>query len=405
MVSPGQSSLPWPQHPPEPTHRKDQGPARGNWRGVALGRPTRNRQKGACALSKLRVGVIGTGEKKERGDRFGYAMAYEHGNGFGALESCELVACADIVEENARAFADTFGIGSVYLDYNEMLEEEDLDVVSICTWMHLHEPMVIDSCKAGVKAIHCEKPMANTWGGATRMAAAAEEAGVQLTFNHQRRYGEPFTIAKQLLDEGAIGELVRLECECGNIYDSGTHFIDMFSFFNGEVPAKWVIAQVDYRDENLVFGGHCENQQVVLTEYENGVFGLIMTGAGDGSPVGCIDKLVGSEGVIEVGAGHGAGDGIRWRAQGQTEWQHPDTGGASIHGPGFIERACADVIDCLQTGRLCQLDAKNALIVTEIIFGAYESSRRRGRVDFPLDIDDNPLEAMVESGDLKPAKE
>lgn len=196
---------------------------------------------------------------------------------------------------------------------------------------------------------------------------------------------------------------MRLECECGNIYDSGTHFIDMFSFFNGERPAKWVIGQVDYRKENLVFGAHCENQQVVLTEYENGVFGLIMTGAGGAHPVGCVDRLVGTDGVIDVGLTNGVP--IRYRRAGDREWTYPDTGGASIHGPRFIERAIADVIACLLEGRKCQLDASNALIATEIIFGAYESSRRRGRVDFPLDIEDNPLAAMVASGDLKPQPE
>ncbi len=351
-------------------------------------------------MSKLRVGIIGTGKKKERPDRFGYAMAYQHANAFQALDTCEMVACADIVEENARAFAESYGVQAVYTDYNEMLAEENLDVVSICTWMHLHEQMVLDTVKAGVRAIHCEKPMADTWGGSKRMAAAAEEASVQLTFNHQRRYGEPFVIAKRLVDDGEIGELVRFESDCGNIYDSGTHFIDMFSFFNGEHPAKWVLAQIDYRSENLVFGAHCENQQVVLTEYENGVFGLVMSGTGGPSPVGCSDKVIGTEGMIEVGVMNGPP--IRYRLYGDGDWTVPDTGGASIHGPGFIDRAIADVIGCLLSERMCQLDAKNALIATEIIFGAYESSRRRGRVDFPLDIEDNPLAAMVESGDLKP---
>ena len=51
---------------------------------------------------------------------------------------------------------------------------------------------------------------------------------------------------------------------------TGTHFIDMFSFFSGERPARWVLAQIDYRTENRVFGAHCENQQVLLTEYDNG---------------------------------------------------------------------------------------------------------------------------------------
>jgi len=352
-------------------------------------------------VNKLRIGIIGTGKKKARPDRFGYAMAYQHANAYQALDSCEIVACADLVEENARAFADTYGAEKVYTDYRAMLDDTQLDMVSICTWMHLHEPMVLDACRAGVRAIHCEKPMADTWGGARRMADAAEKAGVQLTFNHQRRYGAPFMLAKRMLDDGEIGDLMRLECECGNIYDSGTHFIDMFSFFNNEQPAKWVLGQIDYRQENLVFGAHCENQQVVLTEYANGVFGLIMTGTGPSTPVGCVDRLIGTEGVIEVGVANGPA--MRYRRAGEKEWTAPDTGGESIHGPGFIERAIADVVACLREGRKCQLDASNALIVTEIIFGAYESSRRRGRVDFPLEIEDNPLAAMVESGAFQPA--
>ncbi len=351
-------------------------------------------------MSKLRVGVIGTGRRKEKKDVLGYAMAYEHANAYKALDSCEIVACADIVEDNARAFAETFG-GEVYTDYNTMLSEAKLDIVSICTWMHLHEPMVLAAVAAGVRAIHCEKPMADSWGGAKRMAQAAKAAGVQLTFNHQRRYGEPYVKAKQMLENGEIGDLQRMECECGNIYDTGTHFIDMFSLFNGETPAKWVLGQIDYRRENLVFGAHCENQQVVLTEYENGVYGLICTGAGGKSIVGATNKLIGTHGEILIGIN--GGPALRIRRSGEREWSDVATQGG-IHGPGFIESAIADVVDCLQSGRKCQLDASNALIATEIIFGAYESSRRRGRVDFPLDIEDNPLRSMVESGDLKPQK-
>ena len=77
-------------------------------------------EKGAHALSKLRVGVIGTGNKKERGDRFGYAMAYEHAIAFQALDNCEVVACADISEDNGDAFAEMFDVPGVYLDYNEI---------------------------------------------------------------------------------------------------------------------------------------------------------------------------------------------------------------------------------------------------------------------------------------------
>ncbi|HOJ21235.1 MAG TPA: Gfo/Idh/MocA family oxidoreductase [Armatimonadota bacterium] len=349
-------------------------------------------------MGKLRVGFIGTGKRKEKRDALGYAMAYDHGAAYQALDYVEMVACADIVEENARAFADHFGIPKVYTDYHEMLEKEKLDVVSICTWMHLHEPMVIDCCKAGVRAVYCEKPMANTWGGARRMAEAAKKAGVQLTFNHQRRYGVAWTTAKKLLDEGAIGQLTRLESEAPNIYEFGTHSIDMLSFFNNETPAKWVIAQIDYREEKLVFGGHTENQNLVLVEYENGVFGFLANGAGGARPVGCFTRLIGTDGVIEVYPV--GGPALRYRPAGSKEWIVPELPPEV----NMITEAISDALTCLREGRKCQLDVSNALIGTEIIFGAYESSRRRGRVDFPLDIDDNPLEAMVASGDLKPAK-
>jgi len=62
----------------------------------------------------------------------------------------------------------------------------------------------------------------------------------------------------------------------------------------------------------------------------------------------------------------------------------------------------AHVVDCLDSAEEPLLSARRALTGTELIFGVYESARRRGRVDLPLDITDNPLVAMVESGALDP---
>ncbi|MCC7491737.1 MAG: Gfo/Idh/MocA family oxidoreductase [Fimbriimonadaceae bacterium] len=355
---------------------------------------------------RLRVGVIGTGDPDAKKSALGYAMAYAHGDGYRAAGDCDIVAACDLRADLAQKYADRFGPAEVYTDYRAMFAAARLDVVSICTWMHLHEPMVLAAIDAGVKAIHCEKPMADTWRGALNMAAKAAAAGVQLTFNHQRRYSEATQIARQLIDAGEIGAIQRFECEFGNIYDTGTHFIDMLSHFNGEVRAKWVLAQIDYRTENLVFGAPCENQQTLIFEYENGVFGFVYSGAPGGSrPLGVVNRIIGEQGVIDWGCGHGPKEALRWRPAGSPEWQHPDTNGHSIHGPDFIERAVSDVIACLRSGRKCILDASNALIATELIFGAYESSRRRARVDFPLDPTiGNPLREMVEAGDLQPAK-
>ena len=280
-----------------------------------------------------------------------------------------------------------------------MLVKEDLDIVSICVWPKLHARMVVDTALTGVRAIHCEKPMADTWGASRLMAQECERRGVQLTFNHQRRFGKPFSMARALLKQGEIGGLVRLETACGDIYDYGTHYIDMLGFYNDDLPAKWVMGQIDYRTENYVFGATVENQAIGYWEYTNGVFGLIATGQGQAG-IGVHNRLIGTDGVIEVGAPGNVH--LRIKRKGSATWENIDTQGEHLHGPGYIERAIADLVDALETGREPELSARKALNATEIIFACYESSRRHARVDLPLTIDDNPLVAMVADGTLKP---
>jgi predicted dehydrogenase len=354
-------------------------------------------------MARLRVGIIGTGRKKERPDTMGFFMAYRHAAGYQALaDRCELVACADIVREYAEAFAAAHDIpeSGIFLDYRAMLAEARLDVVSICTWPHLHEVMTIDCARAGVKAIHCEKPMADTWVGARRMAAVCAEHGVQLTFNHMRRFGRPFTGARDLLMHGAIGDLVRVEVGCpGDVYDTGTHWIDMCGMYVGEQPATWVIGQIDYRAEQRIFGMHAENQAVAHWRYANGIHGVLASGAGMDA-VGVSHRLIGTTGTIDVGVPNGPL--LRARRSGST-WETIDTGEETLHGPGYHQRGIADTIDALLTGRKPELSADRALNATEIIFAIYESSRRRARIDLPLSIQDNPLADMIERGDLCPS--
>jgi len=347
------------------------------------------------------VAVIGTGEDPENSSREGFAMAYRHAEAYETIDDCELVACADIVPENAAAFADEYDIpdAHVFEDYAAMLDAVDVDVVSICVPPAVHADITIGCAKAGVDAIHCEKPMAKTWAGAQRMAQVCWRRDVQLTFNHQRRFGAPFRQAKALVDDGEIGPLERVEFEASNLYDYGSHSFDLANYFVDEGDVEWVIGQLDYREENVFFGAHNENQAVVQWAYANGVSGLAATGRRT-SLVGAHHRLVGADGVIEVGGG--GETALRIRRAGDAEWEEIDCDGEDVHGPRFIERAIADVVDAVGTDREPELSARNALTATETIFAAWESARRRGRVDLPLEIEDNPLEAMVQSGALAP---
>ena len=107
------------------------------------------------------VAVVGTGANPESPDSNGYAMAYRHARAYERLDNCRLVACADIVVENARAFATAFDIPAqnVYEDYERLLAEVEPDVVSVCVPPMVHAEIVVGCAESGVvRAIHCEKP-------------------------------------------------------------------------------------------------------------------------------------------------------------------------------------------------------------------------------------------------------
>ena len=212
----------------------------------------------------------------------------------------------------------------------------------------------------------------------------------------------PFRQAKVLLDDGDIGDLERVEFAAPNLYDYGSHSFDLSNYFVDEASPKWVLAQVDYRTENRWFGAHNENQAVALWKYEDGVFGFADTGGDVGSEaVGCHNRLRGTDGVIEIRGGEG--DPLWIRRADDAEWKSFACDGEPLYADVFIERAIRDAVDAIDGDRDPELGAMNALNATELILGAWESARKRGRVEFPLDIDDNPLDAMVEDGDLTPA--
>lgn len=80
------------------------------------------------------VAVVGTGADPDNPSAEGFAMGYRHAEAYESLDSCSVVACADLVRENAAAFARTFDIDDegVYEDYRQMLAETEPDLVSVC---------------------------------------------------------------------------------------------------------------------------------------------------------------------------------------------------------------------------------------------------------------------------------
>ncbi|WP_275740733.1 Gfo/Idh/MocA family oxidoreductase [Halorhabdus sp. SVX81] len=359
------------------------------------------------------VAVVGTGAEPENPTVDSWSMAYRHAEAYERNDDTRLVAAADRHPDRVDAFADRFDIPEEgrFDDAIELLDAVEPDVVSLTVPPEAHADLTVAAARRGVEAIHCEKPMDATWGGAQRMAQAAWRADAQLTFHRMRRFGRPFRAATELLDAGEIGDLQRVEIGWDDFYDTGAHSIDLAGMFAGEPGAEWVLAQLDYREEDVRFGMHQENQMLAQWTYDNGVDGLLSTG--DRSDlVGAAFHLVGSDGAIRIDTDDGPM--LECRRAGSGTWETVDVDGETLHhagtgnfeyGNAYHQRAIDDVIDALGSDRESELRAQNGLNTAEIIFGGYESVRRRGRVDFPLDIDDNPFEAMVQAGEVGPDDE
>jgi predicted dehydrogenase len=337
-----------------------------------------------------------------------------HAAAYQADQRVLLRAVADIDRAAAGQLAADLAIPGVYGDVADLLAAERPDIVSICTPPAFRRPVVEAAIDAGVRAIHCEKPFALSYGDAVAMTERASAAGVQLTVNLQRRFEPVHRFARAQLDEGTIGELVSIEGYCPNLFDWGSHIVDLALFYRHDAPADWVLGQIDVSTNRYVYGAFVETSSLTQVAWPDGVRATIATGREPATPVlnrennlGLI--LQGTRGRIVVNGREClvqrfGGDGRRFLspyASDPATWDH----GIDPAIFACTEAAVADLVDGLDTGAEPALAARHALAGAAIVFATYESSRSRGRVALPLDVYDNALLSGLDEGLWSPTGE
>ena len=145
-------------------------------------------------MTQLRAGVIGLGrigstfdEEIDRGGVF--FLPYCHSPSYVKSDFTRLVAGADIHPGQREVYAERWNLDAsqVYADYREMLDQAQLDIVSVCTSARVRPQIVVDCARAGVKAIWAEKPMAPSLAEADEMISVCAETGTVLAINCSRR--------------------------------------------------------------------------------------------------------------------------------------------------------------------------------------------------------------------------
>ena len=148
------------------------------------------------ANKKLRYGFIGAG-----------GISVAHLRELARRDDVKLVAVADISEAAMLARQEQFGIERIYRDWREMLADERLHAVSVCTPNNLHEQPVIDALDAGCHVL-CEKPLAHSAAAGERMVDAARNNGRKLVIGFQYRYHPRTQFLRQAFDAGQFGKVL-----------------------------------------------------------------------------------------------------------------------------------------------------------------------------------------------------
>jgi predicted dehydrogenase len=153
-------------------------------------------------MKPIRAAIVGCGRSSDL-----------HPIGYRGRDDAKVVAVCDTKRTRAKQKAIAWGVEKVYANYQQVLEDSQIDLVELLTPHHLHCPMTVQAC-AAKKHVSVQKPMALWAAEADQMITASEKAGVMLRVYV---YYEPAVRAREMIDAGAIGDVraVRLHVSTG----------------------------------------------------------------------------------------------------------------------------------------------------------------------------------------------
>ena len=219
-------------------------------------------------MRTVNVGVIGVG-----------AMGENHVRVYHKMEEANLMGVSDVSERALKKIEKKYGAKG-YTDYCELLANPEIEVVSVCVPTTFHHAVVMEAIRHK-KHVLVEKPIAFTLTEAEEMIAAAKEAGVILATGHVERFNPAVQKAKELIDDGVIGDIVsafakrvgplppRIK-DVGVSIDLAIHDLDIMNYlFEEEITQVYGTMNSSFDDSE--FEDHAE----IMVSFDNESTGII----------------------------------------------------------------------------------------------------------------------------------
>lgn len=299
-------------------------------------------------MRKVRHAVIGLGWFGEK-----------HCEAVAALSNAELAAVCTRSEKRLGEVADRFGVGKRFTDYNKLLADPEIDVVSITTMWDQHAAPTLAALAAG-KHVFLEKPMASTVADCQKIVDAAKGARGYLMVGHICRFNPRYAAAKAEIEAGAVGRIISMYArrnipkwvtanlldKIGPIIGDGVHDTDLMLWYSGAKVVSAYAQTLNFRGKKYPdLGWTMYKLDSGATAVLENVWCLPDTTAFQ------IDErmeIIGTEGSIHIHETHpnfSVCDKKGWRSPDTTYWPE-------IHGKraGALRDELAYFVSCVQEG-------------------------------------------------------
>ncbi len=344
-------------------------------------------------MDQVRLGIIGSA--------FSSTI---HAEALQEVPEARVVVACSPNKAHVEAFARRWKIPSAVTDYRKVLERKDVDAIVVGIPNDLHREVVVAAAKAG-KHIILEKPIAHTLRDADEMLKACAKHQVKLMYAETICFSPKYVRAKQLVDEGAIGQLYMVKqgekhsgphsdwfydvkrSGGGSLMDMGCHGIEWARWMYSKPKPKSVFAHCQrvYHKERT----QGEDNSVVILEFEGGGIAVIEDSWAKHGGMDDRIELYGTEGVVYCDLLRGSsmetysakGYGYAVEKAGETRgWTFTVFEESHIYG---FPHEMRHFVRCILNDETPMETGEDGRATLEIIYAAYESAGTGKRITWP----------------------
>ena len=358
--------------------------------------------------SSFNIAILGCGK-----------VAHLHAKAIQNLHNARLAGVWSRSTSTAKTFAEQYQV-PFYAEIDNLVINEKVDLVIICTPHPFHLEPVLEAASAGANIL-VEKPLASTLEDADKIIEACKNAGVKLGVISQRRWYEPVVRVKEAIEVGKIGKPVfgtinmlgwrdkkyydsdewrgTWEMEGGGVLvNQAPHQLDLFLWFMGEIDEVYGLWRnlnhpyIEVEDTAVAivkFKSGAIGNIIVSNSQKPGIYGKVHVHGENGASVGVQTDggamfIAGMQGILEPPIND------LWTVPGEEnrleKWNTEDTTHFNNIDPMvyYMERQIEDFLNAIQTNTQPLVRGEDGRKTVELFTAIYRSTRDNKPIKFPL---------------------